>query len=240
MTWRRSSLLALIALAALSHGLSSARAQQPEEPDDVEIAEPEAADPAEPAAEEEAAAGPTADPALNPLALLDKRSLDAFRNLPLFTPSRRRPAPPPKIAARAVSTAAPPPPAAPPEPPELSLAGVAIGPEGSIAVVQELGESRVQRLRLGDQVGGWLVTAIEPEGMKITLDDREHQYRLFQKKEASAASGADPDEEVAPRKTPRRPPPAGRNSFGHNGNDGGNATPGPRRNSGGDGPEGQE
>ncbi|QZO01819.1 hypothetical protein [Chenggangzhangella methanolivorans] len=48
--------------------------------------------------------------ALNPLAGLDKGSLAGFRDAPLFTPSRRRPAPPPAVAE------APPPPPPPPRP----------------------------------------------------------------------------------------------------------------------------
>lgn len=253
MSRRLPSIVGALLIAALLHALSGdLYAQQSEEPDAPKVEEPqdapepEASDPSdEPAATAEAEAapgGPTADPALNPLAALDKRSLDAFRNLPLFTPSRRRPEPPPPVEVRAPPPAPKRPPPPPPAPPELSLAGVAIGPEGAVAVIQEQGESRVERLRLGDQVGGWLVTAIDPDGLKVSLDEREHQYRLFEKKEASGDPGAaDPEDEVAPRKKPRRPPPAGRNSFGHNGNGGGNGgQAAPRRNMGGDGPEGQE
>lgn len=168
-----SRLVSRVTLAAGFLGLALAVAA---------AAEPgEAADPAEAAA----------DAALNPLSSLDKASLEGFREAPLFTPSRTRPKPPPAPVVEAAAPPPPPPEPEPPPPPDLKLAGVATGPEGAVAIVQESGATRVERLRLGDQVGGWLVTGIEPDRLKLTLDDREQQYRLFERAEKTPGGGQD-------------------------------------------------
>ncbi|WP_020179427.1 hypothetical protein [Methylopila sp. M107] len=132
--------------------------------------------------------------ALNPLAAFDKATLDAFRDAPLFTPSRTRPPPPPPPV---VAEAPPPPPPAeapPPEPPTLKLAGIVEGPDGAVAFVAKEGEETVEQLRLGDQVDGWLVSTIEPSALKLTLDEREQEYRLFARPEGAGLSGDDEDE----------------------------------------------
>ncbi|RXF70293.1 hypothetical protein [Hansschlegelia zhihuaiae] len=161
------------------------------------------------AAEDSGAAPSPETLALNPLAALDKGSLTGFRDMPLFTPSRRRPEPPPPVAEAPPPPPPPPPARKPSPPPELKLAGVVEGPEGSIAVVENTGGGgKIERLRLGDQVGGWLVTAIDASTLKLTLDEREEQYRMFERTEPSAASADEetPDLDVdgAP---PRRPKP---------------------------------
>lgn len=167
----------------------AALAQAPEESPDVKPEAPAAAEPAPDTA------------ALNPMATLDKGSLSGFRDMPLFTPSRRRPEPP-----AAVVAAPPPPPppvqAAPPAaPPEIKLAGVVEGPEGAVAIIENNGE--IERLRLGDQVDGWLVTGVEGFTLKLTLDEREEEYRLFKRAEGGAAkpsSDDEDDEDAAPKK----------------------------------------
>lgn len=140
-----------------------------------------------PAAQAEEAAAP-ADETLNPLAALAKETLEGFREAPLFTPSRKRPKPPPAPVFEAARPAPPPEPPAPEPAPELKLSGVAMGPEGAVAIVQEQGATRVERLRLGDQIGGWLVTGIDADRLKLTLDDREQMYRLFERSEKSSAA----------------------------------------------------
>lgn len=174
----------VVTLASLAIAATTSFAQQPQGPE-AEIAAPPAADAPAPAAPQ-----PEADARLlNPLAALDKATLDGFRDMPLFTPSRKRPAPP----EAAPPEEAPPPPepkqAAPAPAPELKLSGVVEGPGGAVAVVQDVSAGgKVERLRLGDQIGGWLVTGIEPAALKLTLDEREEQYRLFQRNDASAKS----------------------------------------------------
>lgn len=146
----------------------------------------------EPETSEAPAAKPAEAQQLNPLSSLDKATLEGFRDMPLFTPSRRRPDPPPEVEAEA-----PPPPPAPkratPAPaPEITLAGIVLGPEGAVAVVQS-GAGKVERLRLGDQIGGWLVTGIESAALKLTLEEREEEYRLFERADASKSSSGDRD-----------------------------------------------
>lgn len=148
--------------------------------------------------------------ALNPLATLDKAVLDGFRDMPLFTPSRQRPAPPEVVEAEAPPPP-PPPREAEPEPaPDIKLAGVVEGPEGAVAVVENEGE--MERLRLGDQVGGWLVTTIDGASLKLTLDDREQEYRMFQRSGDAASAGEASGEAEDPDADPvvRRPPPGGK------------------------------
>lgn len=199
---RRTTLFVAAFVAALAAG--SAVAQGDDE-DDAADATEQTEEPAA-SADVEAPSPPSAEVlALNPLAALEKSSLSGFRDMPLFTPSRRRPVPPP-----VVETAAAPPPPPRQEPPasapELKLAGVVEGPDGSVAVVDNGG--RVERLRLGDQVDGWLVTQIGPSSLKLTLDEREEEFRLFQRSEASAASSDDEDEDERPAKRPKRKRPS--------------------------------
>jgi hypothetical protein len=154
-------------------------------------------------------AGPSPETlALNPLAALDKATLDGFRDRPLFTPSRRRPEPPEEVAVEEAPPPPPPPVRAPPPPPELKLSGVVEGPGGAVAVVENADEGgRIERLRLGDQVGGWLVTAIDGSSLRLTLAEREERYRIFERKEAGAGAAAAFEDEPPPRRAgvPRRP-----------------------------------
>jgi hypothetical protein len=132
---------------------------------------------------------------LNPLAGLDASSLSAFRDKPLFTPSRRRPEPEAAPEPEPVVEAAPaPPPEAPA--PNLKLQGVVIGHEGAVAVLQDLDAGGMQRLRLGDMVSGWLVTDIGDVAVRLTLGEREQEYRLFDPQaRAAQAPSAEPENE---------------------------------------------
>lgn len=122
---------------------------------------------------------PPAEAALNPLSALGADSLSAFRDRPLFTPSRRAPQPPAAVEPepeQEAETATAPPPA--PQP-NLRLAGVIEGPEETVAVVEDMGSNTVSQLRLGDMLDGWLVTAIDPSSLRLTLGEQEGEYRLF-------------------------------------------------------------
>jgi type IV secretory pathway VirB10-like protein len=132
---------------------------------------------------------------LNPLAGLDASSLSAFRDKPLFTPSRRRPEPEAAPEPEPVVEAAPaPPPEAPA--PNLKLQGVVIGDEGAVAVLQDLDGGGMQRLRLGDMVSGWLVTDIGDVAVRLTLGEREQEYWLFDPQaRAAQAPAAEPENE---------------------------------------------
>ncbi|MDR4306868.1 hypothetical protein IHQ68_09580 [Chelatococcus sambhunathii] len=147
---------------------------------------------ADEAAPEEAKAAAAADAlALNPLAGLDKATLEGFREAPLFTPSRTRPTPPPPPVAEAPPPPPPPEEEPPPEPPTLKIAGIVAGPDGAVAFVSKEGEEEVEQLRLGDQIDGWLVTAIDFQALKLTLDEREQEYRLFVRPDDGSATSGD-------------------------------------------------
>ncbi|MFD1702465.1 hypothetical protein ACFSCV_05535 [Methylopila henanensis] len=129
---------------------------------------------------------------LNPLQSLDAASLTGFRDRPLFTPSRRPPPAPATDEAPAPleEAAAPEPP--PAVQPSLRLTGVIEGPDESVAVIEELDSKQVSQLRLGDMLDGWLVTAIDPAALRLTLGEREEEYRLFDpKRDAPAHGGTD-------------------------------------------------
>lgn len=136
---------------------------------------------------------PPAAAALNPLSALGADSLSAFRDRPLFTPSRRAPQPPAAVEQEPEpepETATAPPPA--PQP-NLRLAGVIEGPEETVAVVEDMGSNTVSQLRLGDMLDGWLVTAIDSSSLRLTLGEQEGEYRLFDPNQ-TARPKLDPDE----------------------------------------------
>jgi len=98
--------------------------------------------------------------------------LSATRERPLFSPSRRpTPAPPP-----------PPPEAAPvavvPQPPNVQLFGIVVDDEGARAIVRS-GAEKVDRVQIGDDIGGWKVSQIEGRRLVLSLDGRFATFTLF-------------------------------------------------------------
>jgi hypothetical protein len=77
---------------------------------------------------------------------------------PLFASGRRPPAPP--AAPAAVEAPAPEP------PPPLAATGVVLRPAGSVALLR-LADERVVRATEGEQVEGWSVARIDPEGVEL-------------------------------------------------------------------------
>jgi hypothetical protein len=55
---------------------------------------------------------------------------------------------------------------------------------------------KVVRARLGDEIGGWKVTQIEPRRLVLSIDDRSVSFSLFARTGAKAAAGR------APTRTP--------------------------------------
>jgi general secretion pathway protein N len=118
--------------------------------------------------------------AANPLAALSLKSLVATRERPLFSASRRPPALPPAPAARIRRE-----PSRPPQtPPALTLIGVVLDAEEARAVVRT--GTAIIRARIGDDIGGWSVTAIEPRRLVISSDDRSVSFALFGAEPAGA------------------------------------------------------
>jgi hypothetical protein len=131
---------------------------------------------------------PSAGTLGNPLQAQPLAGLSATRDRPLFSPDRRPPAPPPAPVA-----AAPPPPA---PPPDVTLLGVVVDRERAHAIVRS-GSAKIERVQIGDDIGGWKVSQIEGRRLLLALDGREAAFTLFSR--ASAPQPDDPALKVADR-----------------------------------------
>lgn len=146
----------------------TAEAPQPE----PEASAPAAIAQAEPPPEPELPL-PQIAPTANPVSRMAFKDLGAFRQRPLFAPSRRRPDQP-------VVYAAPPSPSEAPEtpPPDLRLVGIVAGVDRAVALVSRQ-EGASLSLRVGDQVDAWRVDRIAPDRVVLREGEREQTYRLF-------------------------------------------------------------
>ena len=116
---------------------------------------------------------PSEAAAANPLAAWSLDRLSATRERPLFAPSRHPPPPPPApvVARREEAPPAP--------PPSLVLLGIITEGKTARAMVRTDASSKVVRARLGDDIGGWKVTQIEPRRLVLSNDDRSFSFGLF-------------------------------------------------------------
>lgn len=102
-------------------------------------------------------------------------SLDATRQRPLFSPSRRLPAP---------IVAAPVPPA-PVEPvpeadmPGFDLTGIVFGDTTRLAMVRDPSSQRVQSLRVGQTLDDWTVEDITPRSVALSRKGKSVTLELF-------------------------------------------------------------
>jgi hypothetical protein len=117
----------------------------------------------------------------NPLQAQPLAGLSATRDRPLFSPGRRPPAPPPAPVA-----AAPPPPA---PPPDVTLLGVVVDRERARAIVRS-GSAKIERVQIGDDIGGWKVSRIEGRRLLLALDGREAAFTLFDRASAPQPNAA--------------------------------------------------
>jgi general secretion pathway protein N len=108
----------------------------------------------------------------NPLEAQPLDRLWVTRERPLFSPTRRPTPPPPP----------PPPEAAPvavvPRPPNVQLFGIVVDDEGARAIVRS-GTEKVDRVQIGDDIGGWKVAQIEGRRLVLSLDGRFATFTLF-------------------------------------------------------------
>ncbi len=131
----------------------------------------------------------------NPLAARPLDLLSATRDRPLFAPSRRPPPPPAPPVVRSVEVAAPVP------APSVLLLGIVAEASGARAMVRTDGSEKVVRARVGDEIGGWTVTQIEPRRLFLSKDDRSVSFSLFARTGARNSAGgvqpgAPPDPQV--------------------------------------------
>lgn len=116
---------------------------------------------------------PAPSPNLNPLSALDPATLDAFKERPLFAPSRRAPSPQPVPVAPLAPVAVDAP------PPDLRLVGVIAGVDKAVAILRRPAGGSTLNLKLGDAVDTWRVQSIGPDRVTLRDGSRETTYRLF-------------------------------------------------------------
>ncbi len=118
---------------------------------------------------------PNEPEASNPLWGIPLRSLQATRDRPLFSPSRRPP--------RAISAAPMPQPAKAavmrqPDQPELNLLGVIIGSGEGYAVFLDNATHAVIRLKTGDGEDGWILRSVAEREAVLEKNHRTAVVRL--------------------------------------------------------------
>ena len=90
----------------------------------------------------------------------------AWRERPLFAPGRRPPyvAPAPVVAASVAPVSAP---------PQLALVGVLYNGVANIALLRRASDLKPAAYRLGDEIDGWRITAIESRRVTLARQDRD-------------------------------------------------------------------
>jgi len=104
-------------------------------------------------------------PGGNPLWGIPIDALDATRERPVFSASRRPPMPP--VVAQRVTAPPPPPKPAEPEQPLLTLVGTAIGAPKNVAVVLDRTTKTLVRLHVGEAVSGWILRSVDSRKMTV-------------------------------------------------------------------------
>ena len=114
--------------------------------------------------------GPAATSA-NPLWAIPLSALNATRDRPLFSASRRPP--PPAVAPVAIVRAPPPPPPpAEPEKPSLALVGTIVGDPDSFGIFIDQSSRSALRLRVGEQHDGWTLRSIQKREATLEKDQQ--------------------------------------------------------------------
>jgi hypothetical protein len=114
----------------------------------------------------------TAGTLANPLEAQPLDRLSATRERPLFSPTRRPIPPPPPPSPEAAPVAVV------PQPPNVQLFGIVVDDEGARAIVRS-GAEKVDRVQIGDDIGGWKVSQIEGRRLVLSLDGRFATFTLF-------------------------------------------------------------
>lgn len=130
---------------------------------------------------------------LNPLGGLTTSDAKAFLERPLFTPTRR----PIEIDAVAAvagddieeAIAAD---------PELMLLGVTSGPDGSIARIATEDGAERRSVRVGEEIDGWTIQAIDPSAVTVTRAGQTVVLAIFKTIETSADAGENDETDEAP------------------------------------------
>ncbi|MGC2080092.1 MAG: hypothetical protein WA728_29550, partial [Xanthobacteraceae bacterium] len=100
---------------------------------------------------------------------------------------------------------APPP---PPPPPDVALLGVVMDGEDARAVVRAGPAAKIQRVGIGDDIGGWKVGQIEARQLVLLLDGRTATFTMFtgiNTKASSNAGMAQPSPAAPPQSIAQQP-----------------------------------
>jgi hypothetical protein len=120
----------------------------------------------------------------NPIAEVPRDRLSATRDRPLFSPSRRPtvpPQPPPPAGPRIEHA----PPPSPVPSPSVALFGIVVGPLGPRAFIGTGPTDPIVGVRPGDDVNGWMVTAITQRSLVLSRADLSATFTLFSPENAS-------------------------------------------------------
>jgi general secretion pathway protein N len=109
--------------------------------------------------------GPRQPSGGNPLWGIPIGALDATRERPIFSASRRPPMPP--VVPQRVAAPPPPPKPAKPEQPLLTLVGTAVGTPKNVAVVLDRTTKTLVRLHVGEAASGWIVRSVDSRAMTV-------------------------------------------------------------------------
>ena len=106
----------------------------------------------------------------NPLKSFDKGRLQDTVERPLFASSRRRPPPVEKVVERPLVRVAP-----KPQPPSYDLLGVVGSGDHAIALLRKKSDGTSFRVEVGDMIGGWRVSKMEPTSVLLERQDGTSQ-----------------------------------------------------------------
>jgi general secretion pathway protein N len=142
----------------------------------------------------------------NPIAQLPLDSLSDTRNRPLFSQSRRppAPAPPDRPAMARVEHAPPQQPTL--SPPGVALYGIVVGAQGARAFIATGAAERIIGVRPGDDVSGWMVSAITERRLVLSRADRSATFTLFSVANAGQIERSDAKASSRPASRTADPP----------------------------------
>ena len=116
--------------------------------------------------------------AANPLWAIPLDSLQATRERPLFSVSRRPPPAAVVAAAPVIEAPPPPPPPSEPEKPQMTLVGVVHGADQDIGIFVNQMDQSVLRLRLGQEDHGWTVHSVDVRAATLEKDSQQVKLEL--------------------------------------------------------------
>jgi general secretion pathway protein N len=110
---------------------------------------------------------------------IDLSSLEATRDRPLFSESRRPPAPPPEPPPPPPAPVVAAVPAPPPEPPLLRLIGLVTMGETRVALVEDGNTGEILRLSPGAMIDDWTMTIVDDRTIAFSRDGKAARFALF-------------------------------------------------------------